>query len=76
MVQAIRQEITVEKDSIIEIHSPILKSGDHVEVIILVEANLSLHCQSLSSLLGRGKGSFKSSEEADTFIRNERDGWR
>ena len=74
MVQAIRQEITVQKDSVIEIHSPALKPGSHVEVILLLE-EAPIKKQSLSSLIGSGKGSFASPNEADTFIRGERDKW-
>jgi hypothetical protein len=74
MVQAIRQEVTVQKDSMIEIHSPALKPGSHVEVILLIE-EVSIKKQSLSSLIGTGKGSYASPSEADAFIRGERDKW-
>jgi hypothetical protein len=74
MVKAIRQEITVQKDSVIEIHSLALKPGIHVEVILLLEEESSQK-GTLLSLLGTGKGSFASSEEADAFIRRERNQW-
>jgi hypothetical protein len=76
MVQAIRQEMTIEKENTLEIHSPMLKQGAHVEVIVLVGTDTAHNVKSLSALLGKGQGSFKSSEEADTFIRNERDIWQ
>lgn len=76
MVQAIRQEMTVEKENTLEIRSPILKQGAHVEVIVLVGVDAAHNERSLSALLGKGKGSFKSAEEADAFIRNERDMWQ
>lgn len=75
MVQAIRQEVTVQKDSVIEIRSPILKPGAHVEVIILLEENGIKKKQNLGSLIGTGKGSFATPEEVDAFIRGERDKW-
>jgi len=75
MVQAIKQELTIQKDSILEIHSSMLKPGTHVEVIILLKESESLKKSSLCSLIGSGKGSFSSPEEVDTFIRRERDKW-
>jgi len=75
MVQAIRQEVTVQKDNVIEIHSPALKSGAHIEVILLLQEGETVPTHSLCSLIGTGKGSFSSVEEADEFIRKERDRW-
>lgn len=63
MVKAIRQEVTVQKENVIEIHSLALKLGTHVEVILLL------------SFLGKGKGSFISSNEVDAFIWGERNQW-
>lgn len=37
MTQAIRQDVIVQKDHKIEICSPELKFGDHVEVIVLLD---------------------------------------
>jgi hypothetical protein len=75
MVQAIRQELTIQKDSVLEIHSSMLKSGEHVEVIILLKENKPMQKHSLLSLMGSGKGCFSSPDEVDTFIRGERDKW-
>ena len=75
MVQAIRQEVTVSEDNVIEIHSPILKAGVQVEVIVLLaEGHKTEKKKNLSSLIGKGKGkgSFDSAKEADAFIRGER----
>lgn len=74
MVQAIRQEVTVSEDNVIEIHSPILKVGVQVEVIVLL-AEKTGKKKNLSSLIGKGKGSFDSAKEADAFIRGERNKW-
>lgn len=38
MVQAIRQDMTIQKDSVFEIHSSALKTGAHVEAIVLLKA--------------------------------------
>ncbi len=51
MVQAIRQEMTVQKDSVIEIHSSILKSGAHDEVIVLLDENPAVRKKSLSAMI-------------------------
>ena len=75
MVQAIRQEITVSEDNRIEIHSPILKAGTQVEVIVLLSEGRQTPNKKLSSFMGIGKGSFGSAQEADIFIRGERDKW-
>lgn len=74
MTQAIRQDITVQKDHKIEISSPELKLGDHVEVIILLNQEKPQKTN-LRAMLGTGKGSFSSSKEADDFIRGERNTW-
>ncbi len=74
MTQAIRQEVTVQKDHQIEIFSPELKLGDHVEVIVLLSQSEPKK-SNLGSLFGAGKGSFSSPEEADDFIRRERETW-
>ena len=74
MTQAIRQEVTVRKDHQIEIFSPKLKLGAHVEVIVLLTQS-ELKKSNLHALLGAGKGSFSSPEEANDFIRGERDKW-
>lgn len=74
MTQAIRQDVIVQKDHKIEIYSPKLKPGDHVEVILLLDQDK--HKKSnLRNLLGAGKGSFSSPEEVDAFIRRERNTW-
>lgn len=75
MIQAIRQEVTVQNDSVVEIHSPILKSGAHVEVIVLLKDNEPTKKKSLSAFIGTGKGSFKSPYEVDAFLQGERDKW-
>lgn len=76
MVQAIRQEITVQKDHVIEVHSQVLKPGTRVEVIVLLKEEGPISKKKgFLALLGTGKGSFPSPQEADKFIRRERDQW-
>lgn len=73
-MQAIQQELTIRKDNILEIHSPLLKSGEHVEVILLLKEKTQ-ETTGLFSLFGAGKGAFSTPEEADAFIYKERDLW-
>ncbi|HZN68894.1 MAG TPA: hypothetical protein VFB66_26680 [Tepidisphaeraceae bacterium] len=40
MVAAIRQQVTVKADGVIEVRSPDLRAGDRAEVIVLVEQPL------------------------------------
>lgn len=74
MNQALRQKVVVKPGGIIEIRSPELPSGAVVDVIIILEASPKQK-QSLSSLIGTAKGSFATPQEADDFIRKERDAW-
>jgi len=74
IARAIRQDLTVQKDHQVEIHSPELKLGDQVEVILRVHPK-NVQSHGVRTLLGAGKGSFASPEEADRFIREERNLW-
>ena len=74
MVQAIRQKVVVQPGGRIEIHVPEFSPGTRAEVIIL-EDGPPARTQKLRSVIGSGKGSFSTPEEADTFLRQERDSW-
>ena len=73
MVQAIRQELTIQDDHVLELHSSMLKIGSHVEVIVLLKDPPPV--KNFTSLIGTAKGSFNTPQEADNFIRGERDKW-
>ena len=53
---------------------PDLPAGAVVEVIVLVKEPAD-EPPSLTSLLGSTKGLFGSAEEADAYLRQERDSW-
>jgi hypothetical protein len=72
MVAAIKQTLTVKDDGILEIHSPELRSGSRVEVTVLVE-DAERPLPTMSAWFGAGRGRFKSVEEIDAYIREERD---
>jgi hypothetical protein len=70
----IRQKVTVQPGGLIALQSPDFVEGSEVEVIVLLEPSASPQV-SLASLIGTGKGSFATAQEADQFIRQERDAW-
>lgn len=75
MIRAIKQEITVESPGVLEVHSPELYKGARAEVIIIFLEENSSKPFNLTKIIGKGKGCYASSEEADIFLRNERDKW-
>jgi hypothetical protein len=74
MVHALRQKVTVKPGGVVELRSPELVPGSIVEVIILQEKEYG-KTKNLAELIGAGKGVFNTPEEADEFIRRERDKW-
>lgn len=78
MQQTITQEMVVQKPNMVEIHSPLLKRGAHVKIIVVVEEEMGSNepKKKLSDMIGKGKGCYTTLEEADTFIRKERDKWK
>ncbi|WP_017302307.1 hypothetical protein [Nodosilinea nodulosa] len=78
MLNAIKQQTTVKPGGVIELTSPELPEGAIVEVIVLIQDSAELAketARSLTSLIGAAPGSFATPEEADQFIRQERDAW-
>jgi hypothetical protein len=78
MLNAIRRQTIVKPGGIIELTLPELPEGTVVEVIVLVENSDNLTQEStplLTSLIGSAPGSFATPEEADQFIREQRDEW-
>jgi hypothetical protein len=72
---AIQQSTTVQPGGIIQIHSDELPVGARAQVIVLVDQPLDVSFPTMRSLLGAAQGSFKTSAEADAFLRAERDSW-
>lgn len=78
MLNAIKQQTIVKPGGIIELTLPELPEGAIVEVIVLFQDSGELgkeRVRSLTSLIGSAPGSFATPEEADQFIRQERDEW-
>ena len=74
MIQAVKQRVTVQADGLIQIHVPEFKPGTIAEVIVL-DSSEETKKTSLTSFIGKGKGSFATAQEADAFIRKERNSW-
>ena len=79
MVAAIKQTVTVGHDGVLEVRSPQLQEGMRAEVIVLIDTvdpvTAPASDATLASFIGSAKGCFTSVEEADQFIRSERDEW-
>jgi hypothetical protein len=76
MLNGLRQKTVVQSGGVVAIQSSDLPCGATVEVIVLVESPPQSSPElSLTDLIGTAKGSFKTPEEADQFIRQERDSW-
>jgi hypothetical protein len=77
MANTVRQQVIVEEGGRIVIHAPELKPGTRAEVIVLQTPNgdSSEAVPPLSSLVGSCSGMFATPEEADQFLRRERDAW-
>lgn len=74
---AIHITLTVEQDGRLSITHPLLKPGDPVEVIILLLPKREEHYQSAIDIFNSlpGHQLFKSAEEVDQYLREERDSW-
>ena len=75
MVNAIKQVVTVQSGGVIEIRSPELPEGARAEVIVILDDGAEAPNRPLCTIIGTGKGCFATPEEADAFLRKERDAW-
>jgi hypothetical protein len=76
MLNAIKQETTVLPNGVVPFRSPELKAGSRVEVIVILKEEPPLpQKKNMLSFMGKGKGAFTTPEEANAFIRQERDTW-
>ena len=74
MTTAIIERIVIKPGGIIEMQSPELPAGETAEVIVLLDPPAPEKIK-LSEMRGAAKGGFASAEEADKFIRAERNAW-
>lgn len=73
MITAFKQEVTVQTDGVLEIHSPELKLGTRAEIIILLKEPIPQ--RTLLSIIGTGRGCYATSAQADVFLQQERELW-
>jgi len=77
-METLRQQVTVGADGLIVIRVPELKAGSRAEVIVVGQDGGTGDqgpAPQLSSLIGSCRGMYRSPEEADEFLRRERDAW-
>jgi hypothetical protein len=74
MTAAIRQKVVVQPGGRIEIPSSDLPAGANAEVIVILDA-AQPGTTKLTDLVGCAKGNFATADEADAFLRGERDAW-
>ncbi len=77
MTRAIKKQVTIQPGGVVEFRHPDLPAGAIAEVIVLVEPveGPADEPPTLTSLIGSTKGLFGSAEEADAYLRRERDSW-
>ena len=75
MSEAIQQDVTVEQAGVIVIRSPRLNAGTRAKVTVVIADGNASRPKSLKSLIGSGHGCFATPDDADDFIRKERDTW-
>lgn len=71
MQSALKQKVTVQPGGIVYIESPELVPGSIADVIIIPEAP-NTPIVTLAALIGAAAGGFITPQDADAFIRQER----
>jgi hypothetical protein len=74
MLNALKQKVTVQPGGIVQVQSSELMPGSLAEVIVIPEAG-TVPRRSLTQLIGSAAGGFASPDEADAFLRHERNAW-
>jgi len=74
MITAIKENVEVLPGGIIQLHVADMKPHTNISVSAVIEYCDS-HQSRLKDMIGSGRGSFKDADDADQFIRAERDSW-
>jgi len=74
MLQAIKKDLKVLPGGIVQLYLKDVKPNTTVSVSAVIETKEQPTIK-LQDMIGKGKGVFKSREEADRCIRNEREAW-
>lgn len=77
MESAVRVKTAVLPGGRIEITDPELRPGDEVEVIVLAQAPAPTRRRPLADILAEAPGGrlFRSADEVDAYLREERESW-
>ena len=75
MQSALRKTVMVKHGGLIEFRAPELAEGTTAEVIVIVDTAPSEPPHRLAEIIGKAKGGFTSSDDADEFVRHERNSW-
>ena len=74
MQNVLKQKVTVQPGGIVHIESPELVPGSIADVIIIPELP-DAPIATLANFIGAAAGGFTTPQEADAFIRQERNTW-
>ncbi len=74
MQQAFKQMVTIQPGGVVRIQSLELTPGRMAEVIVIPEEQLPQPL-SLSQFIGSAPGCYPTPDDADAFLRHERDSW-
>ncbi|MBI4828424.1 MAG: hypothetical protein HY804_06390 [Nitrospinae bacterium] len=76
MKHTVQRQVIVQPGGLVEVKAPELTPGMRADVIIVQEDALAESVTGkLTSIIGSGRGGFPVPEDADKFIRDERDAW-
>lgn len=70
----IRKRVTIREDGKLEMEAAEFVAGQDAEVVVSVEEHAKPR-RKIADYAGKGAGIWKTAEEADAFIRAERDRW-
>ncbi|MGH2598018.1 MAG: hypothetical protein ACRDJ9_01370 [Dehalococcoidia bacterium] len=69
----VRRRVLIELGGVIRIQSDELPAGAEADVVVYIRSQTQPG--RYASLFGSGRGAFRSPDEADAFLRRERDAW-
>ncbi|MBI2760507.1 MAG: hypothetical protein HYX51_03665 [Chloroflexi bacterium] len=70
----IRRRVVIEPGGRVTVQSDELPDGAEADVIVRVPSDRASH--TYESMFGSGRGVFATPEDADAFVRHERDAWK
>ena len=74
MLTLVKERTTAKRGGIIELHSSRVPAGATVQVSAIIEFQ-PLAPPPLASMIGKLKGLYTSSAQADDFLRSQREDW-